>query len=102
MRFLHRRIQTREQLLLLHPDRPWGLPPRPTGERPVRRRCHVGKRTVLGGFLDAIRGDGDDAVPIIAASAPPSGPVQRTVIASAGGNVSDPSVREGTARAGRE
>ena len=102
MRFLHRRIQTREQLLLLTP----------TGLEDFRRAqlasgqsavdAHVGKRTVLGGFPDAIRGDGDDAVPIIAASAPPSGPVQRTVIASAGGNVSDPSVREGTARAGRE
>ena len=41
--------------------------------------AHRGKRTVLGGFLDAAAADAHDVIPSIAASCLPSGPVEAEV-----------------------
>ena len=41
--------------------------------------AHRGKRTVLGGFLDAATGGGHEVIPSIAASCLPSGPVEAEV-----------------------
>ena len=41
--------------------------------------AHRGKRTVLGGFLDAAAGGAHEVIPTVSASCLPSGPVEAEV-----------------------